>query len=241
MRKNGDVPWEEFDPEVYFDHNYAELRKDERQIVELIRDFFSSAAVEPDACGIDLGTGPNLYPAMAMLIACSRITLLDYSERNVDWLNRQLHSPNPAWQRFWDVFASAPEYRKVGNPWAALRSRVTVVRDSLFTTPERHWDMGTMFFVAESISANEAEFAHAMSRFTGCLKPGAPFAAAFMENSEGYELGGKNFPAVAVCNEDIRVHLERSASDLFIERVGTIDQPLRPGYTGMIVACGFAV
>jgi hypothetical protein len=98
-----------------------------------------------------------------------------------------------------------------------------------------------MFFVAESISANEAEFAHAMSRFTGCLKPGAPFAAAFMENSEGYELGGKNFPAVAVCNEDIRVHLERSASDLFIERVGTIDQPLRPGYTGMIVACGFAV
>jgi hypothetical protein len=240
MWNNGDVPWHAFDPESYFVHNYEVLRRDERRIIEVIRDFFCSAPPAPGAHGIDVGTGPNLYPAMAMLGSCNRITLLDYSKRNVDWLRRELTDPDPAWHCFWDVFATASEYRRIGDPWAALRRQVTVLHGSLFDLPDRRWDAGTMFFVAESISAKETEFAHAIERFIHCLKPRAPFAAAFMENSQGYSVGTGTYPAVAVTAEDVHRHLQHSATDLLVERVGVSDPPLRDGYSGMVVACGFA-
>ena len=54
-----------------------------------------------------------------------------------------------------------------------------------------------MFFVAESITEDPAEFHAALARFVGALKPGAPFAAAFMAGSDGYPVAGTRFPGAA--------------------------------------------
>ncbi|CAM5649016.1 hypothetical protein SANTM175S_10556 [Streptomyces antimycoticus] len=43
------------------------------------------------------------------------------------------------------------------------------------------WDLGTMFFVAESITTSLDEFRRGVGCFMSALNPGAPFAAAFME------------------------------------------------------------
>lgn len=95
-----------------------------------------------------------------------------------------------------------------------------------------------MFFVAESISACPEEFKAAVLRFIGALRAGAPFAAAFMERSAGYDVGDIRFPAVSVGEDGIRSILEPVAAELHLKRIGIDGDALRDGYEGMIVVCG---
>jgi hypothetical protein len=97
-----------------------------------------------------------------------------------------------------------------------------------------------MFFVAESITKKPDEFRTAVARFLGALKPGAPFAAAFMAGSDGYEVARTVFPAVPITPDDVRGHFtELGAGELSVEALET-EHRVRDGYTGMIIATGFA-
>jgi hypothetical protein len=96
-----------------------------------------------------------------------------------------------------------------------------------------------MFFVAESISDQKREFKLAVERFVGSLKAGAPFAAAFMENSSGYHVDKLHFPAVAVSATDVAHCLSALVDELEVQRFRS-EKPLRDGYHGMILALGKA-
>ena len=95
-----------------------------------------------------------------------------------------------------------------------------------------------MFFVSESITSDYQEFALAMRRFACALQPGAPFAIALMENSRKYDVGGRKFAAVPVGVTDAREVLDGLAEGLRIHRIALDDDPLRKGYTGMVLALG---
>jgi hypothetical protein len=75
-----------------------------------------------------------------------------------------------------------------------------------------------------------------------CRSPpaGRPFAAAFMENSAGYTVGGVRFPAVPVTTETVRGCLKGVTSSLKFHRLDVGAGPLHAGYPGMIVALGVA-
>jgi hypothetical protein len=238
---NADYPWDEFDSTAYFRHNYQALRYDDKQILEAIRDFFSKAdrsTGERPPQGLDVGSGTNLYPALAMLPFCAGVTLWEYAATNVDWLRSEITSYSPSWDPFWERLALAPPYQAVADPRATLAERATVVRGSIFELPAATWDIGTMFFVAESLTSSTDEFERATRRFVDALRPGAPFAAAFMENSQGYDVGDRRFPAVAVTQETVRGCLEDVASGLDVQRLDSGKQPLRNGYSGMILVMG---
>ncbi|WP_261564575.1 SCO2525 family SAM-dependent methyltransferase [Frankia gtarii] len=238
--RNADFPWDEFDTTAYLRHNYQTLRSDDQQILELVRDFFADSLPVGGAKGLDLGSGPNLYPALAMLPLCDEITLFELSNSNVAWLEGEVPNYRHTWDPFWQLLCERPRYRAVGNPRQELARRASVESGSVFELPEDRWDVGTMFFVAESISECPDEFDEALRRFVGALRAGSPFAAAFMENSAGYDVGRRRFPAVAVTEDIVRSILEATASDLRLERIGIEGDALRDGYTGMIVACGHA-
>jgi len=102
---------------------------------------------------------------------------------------------------------------------------------------EGRYNIGTMFFVAESITTRTAEFRHAVRRFVRSLKPGAPFAAAFMRDSSGYYVDGQRFPACAIEEKHVKAALAREARNVNISVVESND--LREGYCGMMVATGF--
>jgi hypothetical protein len=95
-----------------------------------------------------------------------------------------------------------------------------------------------MFFTAESISAEPSEFQVALASFIRSLRPGSPFAAAFMRNSEGYSVGVRQFPAVAITEDDVKCCLAHDTKDLTIHKIGLTNKPLRTGYGGMILATG---
>ncbi len=235
---NGDFPWDHFDSNWYYDHNYKVLRDDDRQIVEVVRDFFATRDPSSHRHGIDVGSGTNLYPALTMLPLCDKITLYEYSASNVSWLQREIRSYSSSWDAFWELLAKEQLYKSVDSPRKTLAAKACVERGSIFDLPKSWWDIGTMFFAAESISSAPPEFQTALDSFIRSLRPGAPFAAAFMEKSLGYPVGTCRFPAVAITVNDVENCLAGDTKDLEISRVGLTSNPLRAGYGGMILATG---
>ncbi len=148
---------------------------------------------------------------------------------------------------FWLELREAKGYSYVDKPRARLREACVsepgysgVERFSIFDLPEARWDLGTMFFVAESITQKPKEFLAAVEHFVGALQPDAPFAAAFMAGSAGYEVAGRAFPAVPITRDDVERHLrELGVREPTVELLETKPE-VRDGYTGMIVATGFA-
>jgi hypothetical protein len=241
-RYNADFDWDGFNSDWYRAHNYLNLRDDDTVIMARVGEFFQQQLKLPQVRrrGLDVGSGANLYPAMSMLPFCDVVDLREFSRSNVQWLTGQVENYDPHWDDFWNVYRALPVYREVARPRDTMRKAAHVERMSIFDLPEREWDMGTMFFVAESLTRDPSEFWRAVECFGRALKPGAPFAAAFMADSKGYRVDRTRFPAVAVGVTDVEDCLSVVAENLAIDIVET-KTPLRRGYGGMILATGVAL
>jgi hypothetical protein len=234
--RNDDAPWDLFDPGSYCMVNYRPLQDADHRILVRIRSFFANAGVE-DGLGLDAGTGANLYPSLAMLPFCRKIDLWEYARPNVEWLEQQVGKYDDSWNDFWNVLAEEPAYKK-SHP-SDLRERAAIGHGSIFDLEPGQWDIGTMFFVACSISEDMTEFDQAVEHFVRALKPGAPFATAYMLGSTGYDVNGVHFPAVRLAVGDVERSLRRVADQLDITVIDS--EPLiRPDYSGMALAIGRA-
>jgi hypothetical protein len=236
-RRNADVAWDYFSADFYKERNYAQLRPDDRLILLKLRKFFASSKVR-NGRGIDAGTGPNLYPMLALLPFCDEIRLLDISESNVKWLQNQMHEPDRSWDAFWATLTEHRSYREVGDYRSQL-GRVTVEKGDLLEMPPSSYDIGTMFFVAESFTDHRTEFEQAVRTFVRSLKKGAPFAIAFMRGSKGYPVDNEDYPAVAVYPIDVKQCLKTVARRLSIMEIELV-KPIHAGYDGMMLATGRA-
>jgi hypothetical protein len=239
---NRSYPWDYFDPASYAEENYKELYEDDRRILQMVRDYFEKVGhtVDPESEGVDVGAGANLYPGMSMLPFCRTITLFERSLPNRIWLHEQRDGYSADWDPYWDVLASKQPYYDILDPRETFKQRIRVRRGDIFEPPAREkWDMGTMFFVAESITQQQREFKTAVANFVGLLNAGAPFAAAFMQGSRGYRVGGIDFPAVPIGKVDVEHQLGPIVEELNVTSVRST-KPLRDGYQGMILAVGRA-
>ncbi|KUO22268.1 SCO2525 family SAM-dependent methyltransferase [Streptomyces dysideae] len=244
---NADVPWSAFDPIAYVDHNYSALQAEDAEILHIVRDHFGDHFSEPSreqppgpVPGIDVGAGANLYPALAMLPWCDEITLFERSSSNVEYLRGQVGAYGKNWDPFWDELCENEGYSRLGMaPRERFAKVVRVEQGNIFDLArhEGRWSVGTMFFVAESMTSSHQEFTRGVECFMRALAPDAAFAAAFMEHSQGYEVGGRFFPACDVGDSDVYASLEPFASDLKVERLKS-SAAVRDGYSGMILAYG---
>ncbi|MCW3816401.1 SCO2525 family SAM-dependent methyltransferase [Micromonospora sp. DR5-3] len=233
---NSQVEWDSFDPQAYVRHNYSALRDDDREILGRTRDFFADAELSDVRC-VDVGSGANLYPALSLLPFAHSMDLCEWSTPNVSWLRTQIDHYDELWDPYWRVCAEHPTYAALADPRIRLAQVGRVRQTSVFDLPKHAWDAGTMFFVACSISADPAESQHAIGRFLGALRPGAPFAVAFMLGSRGYHVGQRWFPAVALQRADVVASIAAGAYDLDLHEVRPTP-PLRDGYLSMLLATG---
>jgi hypothetical protein len=250
--QNADAPWNRFSSDDYWKHNYHQLQPEDQEIIHRVSQFFGHAFADCSPVrrrGIDVGAGTNLYPALLMLPWANQILLTDFSQSNVDWLRHHVADDDGPWTwwPFWHELQEAEGYNQIGEPRKQLRETCAsepgyagIERHSVFGLPEARWDLGTMFFVAESITEDRAEFRAAVAGFVGALKPGAPFVTAFMAGSDGYPVADTLFPALPITPDDVRLYFtELGASELSVELLQTTHR-VRDGYKGMIVATGFA-
>jgi hypothetical protein len=235
---NAEAPWDEFDSQWYLDHNYGKIHPDDRAVISRVGSFFATRAIGRKRHAIDVGSGTNLYPALASLPVAQSITLWEYSASNVRWLEHGVRPYGQLWDPFWEALReSAPMYRRFQRPRAVLPVIAKVEKASVFALPEGLWELGTMFFVAESITGIPAEFELATRNFVTALRPGAPFAAAFIRNSRGYHVRDLRFPAVAVTEHEVKRVLRPYADELTVEHVAP-GQAFRDGWDGMVLALG---
>ncbi|MER5478097.1 SCO2525 family SAM-dependent methyltransferase [Streptomyces sp. NPDC002734] len=248
MALNSEAPWDEFCPNDYVKRNYADPLDVDKRIVHLVGEHFTAhftalpgEGPRGPVRGVDVGAGANLYPALCMLPWCSEITLLEKGPRNLDYLQEQLEKGfDPAWNAFWRVLAgSHGPYKDLDDQQRMQLKEVAELRkDDLLTLNQstERWGLGAMFFVAESMSSSGEEFRTAIAHFLGALEPGAPFAAAFMLKSKGYEVGDHEYPAYPVNQAEVAEALESMTEHVVYHE---LDIVLREGHDGMLLALGF--
>lgn len=271
MTRNTDIAWDGFDSGQYWEQNYATVRSDDAAILRMIAEYFSQQFAQdpPDRefrAGIDIGSGTNLCPALLMLPFVQVLHITDRSAANVAWLadeRTQISSmfkttrdrAQDRWEPYWRVLQEA------GNPWRNMqfyhvarrmhhhgygsvfthRCNVNIMNLDVLDVPRRAFDIATMFFVAESMTTQLDEFHTCLERFIGSLLPGGMYAAAFMERSEGYTVGGVEYPAVPVTAEMVFSGISPLVDGALVtvRRVPVAAEgPLREGHMGMIVAYG---
>jgi len=237
-RGNRSFAWDAFDPEAYLSHYYREPHADDDQVVALTAAAIAGCA--PPTGGldvVDVGTGPNLFPLLAALPSASRVTAWEFSRANVEWLREALqrNSLAPEWLHFWSIVRQirAPQVLPP-DPLEALRAKVQVEQGSIFDLPARRFDAATMFFCAESITADPAEFKVACSRFAGCVRSGGLMLGAFLAGSEGYDVAGRRYPAVALTQSNIAAVFAGLADKVKVEAIGDRNAEIRSGYAGMV-------
>jgi hypothetical protein len=251
--RNADVDWDASAPQEYWELNYRIMRNDDQSILQAVGEFFSrhfqNVPRTHSLRALDVGSGANLYPALAMLPWSALITLTDVAAPNVAWLRTAAAGEGAGavddtgrwvWAQFWAEYARYPAYQQVGDPQAELAVRHEVRRQGVLQLAPEQWDLGTMFFVAESSTSDEDEFATATAAFLRALVPGAPFAAAFMDSSAGYVIANRTYPAVRTVKVPlVRELLAQFSVDASVFRVDVPPyDPAGDGYEGMIVAVG---
>ena len=191
---------------------------------------------------MDVGAGTNLYPSLLMLPWAEHIVFTEYASSNIDWLHENLaDAPGEwHWQPFWDLVAGLPSYRTIDDPRGRLAAAHEIRMQSIFELPERTWDLGSMFFVADGMTTVEAEFKAAVRKFLDALLPGSPFLMAFMEGSEGYKVSDKRFPSVKITPGSLDALLAAlPVTGTSVHRTDNSVRRLRHGYDAMLLVTGF--
>jgi hypothetical protein len=249
VRANADVDWETFSSNAYWLRNYAKMHAADQEIIHLVNSFFRKAFNGRDRVqrAIDIGSGTNLYPALLMLPWTEQILLTDHSGNNVRWLRRHVADERTSWswQPFWREMRDFEGYSRIGEPRARLRQacigspgHAGIEQRSVFDLPAAQWQLGTMFFVAESITEDREEFRAAVHGFLRALQPNSPFAVTFMVGSCGYWVDRTYFPALRIAPDDVTEQFKKlGVSELGVDWLKTTDR-VRKGYDGMIVATG---
>jgi hypothetical protein len=242
--RNDAVAWSDFGADEYWKINYASVLPEDAEIIQCASKFLIESCGARLGCkrAVDVGAGTNLYPALLMLPWAERIVFTEYASPNILWLSENLaQAPGEwRWQPFWDLVADQPGYRDVEQPRRRLAAVHEIRTLSIFDLPSRTWDLGSMFFVADGMTSDEAEFESAVRSFLNSLMPDSPFIMAFMESSTGYDVDGVRYPAVKMTQTSLDALLANlPVTRTSILRTDNSIRKLRPGYDAMLLATGF--
>lgn len=240
---NDAVPWSDFDADEYWKINYASVLPEDAEIIGHASKFLLEACGEPAPLrqALDVGAGTNLYPALLMLPWAKHIVFTEYAPSNIDWLGENLADVPGEWhwRRFWNLVADLPCYRAISDPRRTLAAAHEIRTLSIFDLPRRTWDIGSMFFVADGMTGDEAEFEAAVRAFLGALRPGSPTLMAFMEGSTGYDVRGRRFPSVKITQRSLETLLTAlPITETSVHRTDNSVRRLRPGYDAMLLVTG---
>ncbi|MBI5733125.1 hypothetical protein HY967_04210 [Candidatus Jorgensenbacteria bacterium] len=224
--------WNKFDPYTYIQDNYATIHNEDREIIHRLLKFYAS--VGKMKLAVDVGTGPNLYPIMLLIPYVQKVYCVEYSTKNIHYLRDQLRSLDKNWYTFWDLIKSGSPEHQI-DLLKHLKKKLIIKKGSIYDLESDTYDIASMFFCAESITDSYEQFRKACLRFMQSVMKNGYLVAAFMENSKGYEMKDIRFPAFPVDVSLIEKVFAPYTKNLKIEHIPVAKQPLRAGYTGMIL------
>lgn len=231
------MSWDRFGSDVYYENNYARVRSHNRRILEFLC-VEAEGALRGRVRIVDIGTGANLYPALALAPYIGSIDFVDPSRNNRDWLEGQLGGSGSYWKHFWAECQriNPDRYGAFEDGWQSIRSRASIRDFRLSSIQSDAYDVALMFFVAESVTDDIAEFRENMRRCIECVAPGGWVFAGFMLGSAGYMVDGVRYPAISINGSELRECFAESCEEVRIEIIPRSTDAVRSGYSGMAVA-----
>lgn len=235
--------WESFGAKEYRERVYGRgILPEDREVIYFVVERLSAILPEQVDSVIDVGAGPNLYPAMLVAPHVAdegSITLLDPVAANLDALRTSLHglaagSPEPTWTNFEDLMTRRDQ--RYAGTCRRLPGVCRVRQGSLHELPAAAYDIVTSFYVAESITTSRREFRLAIRSLGHAVRPGGVLVLAFVIGSVGYHAGeGTRFPAVRLHPEDVEDACRDADLEytLHVVRHGRDDRTARAGYEGV--------
>ncbi|MFI8106680.1 class I SAM-dependent methyltransferase [Streptomyces sp. NPDC086023] len=238
VRRNAHADWDRWPVEDYLEENYRRLYACDAAVIRHHSAYCRPLPAGSVAEALELGCGPNLYPLMILAAASGRIDAVEPGAAGYAYLRRQLHhGPEASWQPFYDLC------RRLNPALPASLStaleRVRPLHGDVSQVRQYRYGLGSMTFVAESVTEDGAEFAALCRAFLGCIRPGGGVLAAFMENMPSYRIGeGPLWPAFPVDAPAVREVFAPHTDRLVVRRVPK--DPALPdyGHTGMLLLSG---
>lgn len=209
--------WEKFNPLVYIQNNYSYIHDEDKEIIKILVEFYNSLPYLKKS--VEIGCGPNIYPLMLALSKINSIEIVEYSARNINYLQNQIKNLDKNWFLFWDFITSLDSKRENINLVDSLRNKVKIEQSSIYNLSKNKFDLASMFFCAESITDDKNEFISVCRKFVDCVKTNGYLVAAFMENSKGYSISGIKFPSISISQKDLKQVFKNNVNDLKIHRI----------------------
>ncbi|HSD55735.1 MAG TPA: hypothetical protein VLA92_01125 [Candidatus Saccharimonadales bacterium] len=240
--------FKKFDPLEYVERNYGqpEAMVDDQNICRIVSFALSKLGVR-DASAVDIGCGPNPYPAMLLAPFASSIDLLEYSPPNREYMAALLSGglsdqQMQVWPKFGkhmvegggDIYKDAlPRLQQM-----AAEGRVDVRFGDIFKLPKKQWKIASLYFVDDSISIYRSDHREAVASTCEAIEDEGLVVAGNMLNNKkhlGYQAGaGKVFPNISQNALELKqAYTDNKMFSLVIETAGV--EKARKGYDGMAV------
>lgn len=236
--RNADADWNAWPVAPYLAVNYRVLHPADAAVIAHHSAFYRE--LEPGSLRrtAEIGAGPNLYPLMLAAAASRHIDAIEVSTASLAYLRDQLrHGPDASWYAFYAECRRLNRYLP-----ASLTDALAVVRprhgDAMSAAPGRY-DLVSMHFVAESVTADRTEFHELCDAFVRAVRPGGYLVAAFMANMPSYRVDeGPTWPAYPVDAEAVRGAFTPHVEILRLAEIDRDETLPNYGDTGMIVLHG---
>lgn len=232
--------WQDFDPEEYSRRNYLNaILPEDQSIVRFVAKYLNDNCSEGQFKSvIDVGAGPNLYPALTIapfVASGGNLILADPVLENRDFLSKAIARLDE-WSEFTKLLRSTYPSRYSS---AFLPKGVLVDDVDIYNLPKNSFDCVMSFFVAESITDSLDMVRQAIGSLKASLKPGGVLITAHTTGAIGYFAGlSTNFPATPISISDIESFYE-GLKKVCIKTVHQDNNyaPMK-SYKGMVIAAG---
>lgn len=227
--------WTKFGTSKYLSGNYSQVHDEDKQIIEICVKFLAKKKHVSHA--MEVGTGPNLYPAILFAPHVSKLDLIEYSENNLDYLYKNIGDTGRDWHKY-QVYMSKFDKEYKHDITKSIKRKSNIKKGSVYKLPANKYDLISMFFCAESITGHYPTFARACHSFLRSAKKGGLVIAAFMKQSKGYSVDGIRFPATQITARELETIFMPSMKEVAIVEISKSKHALRAGYEGMLLLVG---
>lgn len=186
------------------------IPSDERSILKYMLPFLRNQS-HPFSRAIDVGSGPTLHHAIALIPYVDELHLSDYvidSFTHVrSWLNNAPHAHN--WDAYIkEILALENTSETVEQRKALLRKKITLLTkiDLKKRKPLASGDtypLVTSFYCADSIAQTKSQWQSYMRHLFALLAPGGSIILSALHHAQQYKVGMHAFPSANVTKDDL--------------------------------------
>jgi hypothetical protein len=240
--------WSSFDPYEYVSpnfENHGEILPEDQEIIGHMTKALSQIGIEQKSLQTvaDVGTGPNLYPAMILspyMAKDSALHMIEFSAPNRDYMQKVITGTiddfhASIWHKFEKYMINVGGEIYLGAERKA-KEHAKIIEGDIFNLPKNTYELITSYFVAESIVDSKMLFHEALQSLSASLKKDGLLINTHMVYSEGYSAGeSTRFPAVKLSLKQIKqAYLDTDMKIIKIILFGENTKiKVREGYHGM--------